>query len=442
MAVFGQMFVGAASLVKHPKHFVLLRTPKVPRQQAVKVVISVLKAHHTRTAKWKAKRDFHLAQNSRVKTTRDRRAPRFNPGFKPNTFSSDSLSVEKVSISAAGEVAFHLFRNHQSILQSKYMVQHQPKNPRKQLWKTKYPTRNLRVASAGDVDQIRALERDFKVHFKLGRWFLLLPVAVSVTERLPVFKAPQGHIGLRWTEDVQSLAGADDVVAIDPGVRKPFTCYSPQGRVDVLGVNVLKVASKSLWRIRRRRAQLKAAQQGFLEFREKHLRQKTHYMASEPTRAAREVYIRGWRQAKRREAQVVHRVHQRYRRAEQKQRNIVKNFHYNVSHYLLRRYKVIILPSTSSHYWRKGKRLTRSTKRLIQFLALGSFAARLVQTASFYPGRQILRGSEAYTSKQCGRCGTLADKLGGSEVFRCRKCGAQGDRDVHAARNIALRFLQ
>ena len=38
------------------------------------------------------------------------------------------------------------------------------------------------------------------------------------------------------------------------------------------------------------------------------------------------------------------------------------------------------------------------------------------------------------TSKQCGACGELNDKLGGSKTFNCQKCGAVADRDVHAAR--------
>jgi transposase len=71
---------------------------------------------------------------------------------------------------------------------------------------------------------------------------------------------------------------------------------------------------------------------------------------------------------------------------------------------------------------------------------------RLVQTATFYPGAKILRGSEAYTSMTCGRCGHLNRKLGSSETFSCPACIAAGnpwsmDRDVHAARNILLRFL-
>jgi transposase len=53
----------------------------------------------------------------------------------------------------------------------------------------------------------------------------------------------------------------------------------------------------------------------------------------------------------------------------------------------------------------------------------------------------ILTGSEAYTSKQCGQCGHLNDGLGGKEIFQCGQCGVEVDRDVHTARNILLRFF-
>ena len=64
-----------------------------------------------------------------------------------------------------------------------------------------------------------------------------------------------------------------------------------------------------------------------------------------------------------------------------------------------------------------------------------------LQTASFYNDTCIKTGSEAYTSKQCGLCGCLNDKLGASEIFNCENCGLTSDRDVHVARNILLKHL-
>ena len=48
--------------------------------------------------------------------------------------------------------------------------------------------------------------------------------------------------------------------------------------------------------------------------------------------------------------------------------------------------------------------------------------------------------AQAFTSKTCGKCGHLNNKLGGSRTFNCRACKHTEDRDVHAARNILLRY--
>ena len=78
-----------------------------------------------------------------------------------------------------------------------------------------------------------------------------------------------------------------------------------------------------------------------------------------------------------------------------------------------------------------------SSTRIKNMLSFYKFKNRLVQTASFYNGTCI----RAYTSKQCGLCGRLNDKLGASELFICENCGLTSDRDVHAARNILLKYL-
>ena len=46
---------------------------------------------------------------------------------------------------------------------------------------------------------------------------------------------------------------------------------------------------------------------------------------------------------------------------------------------------------------------------------------------------------ESYTSKTCGMCGILNNKLGSSETFICSKCGYETHRDVNGARNILLK---
>ena len=87
----------------------------------------------------------------------------------------------------------------------------------------------------------------------------------------------------------------------------------------------------------------------------------------------------------------------------------------------------------------KSKTLPSIVKRRIQFWRYGRLKQRLKDTSTVY-GTRIQTGSEAYTSKQCGRCGMINDELRTSEFFRCASCDLVADRDVHAARNILIRF--
>ena len=73
---------------------------------------------------------------------------------------------------------------------------------------------------------------------------------------------------------------------------------------------------------------------------------------------------------------------------------------------------------------------------------VGQFGRRLVETSTMYKNRTVLRGSEAYMSKQCGACGSINDRLGSSITFVCPNCSSVLDRDVHATRNMLLRFME
>ena len=79
----------------HKRHHKLLRTPKVPRQQAVKAVLAVFKAHHTREKK-------RLSQVPVAFKT----CPRFQPGFKTKKIKT-SDSIEKRSITVVNDSFVH-----------------------------------------------------------------------------------------------------------------------------------------------------------------------------------------------------------------------------------------------------------------------------------------------------------------------------------------------
>ena len=88
----------------------------------------------------------------------------------------------------------------------------------------------------------------------------------------------------------------------------------------------------------------------------------------------------------------------------------------------------------------RQKDLNTRVKLRISHLRFGKFKSRLSETASYY-GTKIVTGSEAFTSKQCGKCGQLNEHLGKAETWECLSCHCVADRDAHAARNILLRFL-
>jgi transposase len=393
-------FVTAKEVIKRPKDCVMLRTPKVIRQQAMKAVITVLKAHETRVEKNNALRlKFPDAIKFKAKI-------KFNPGFKrKGNWNRDSISLELKSLRVESDGLFSLYRNLSPALGEKQQSNVQEGCQR--VFRSaprfsKYPTRNIKLKS---TVELASLDKDFKIHRRNGKWFLILPRTVQIEPNS--------------VDDDQ-----DDVCAIDPGVRKPFVTYSPQGRVEIIGANVKKVANRSFRRLDR-------------------LKSKVRIMASRLESIKLAPQLRGMKRSSRKKARgALLKWRARYRKAELKQRNIAKNFHYNVAHHLLRRYRTIILPNTSIHKCRKGRRLHPKTKRTAMFLSLGQFRRRLIETASYYVGATIIQGSEAYTSKQCGQCGTLNDNLGSSETFTCPHCNARGDRDVHAARNILLRFLE
>jgi putative transposase len=47
--------------------------------------------------------------------------------------------------------------------------------------------------------------------------------------------------------------------------------------------------------------------------------------------------------------------------------------------------------------------------------------------------------NESYTSKTCGKCGEINNKLGSQSIFKCKTCKIEIDRDINAARNICIK---
>lgn len=83
-----------------------------------------------------------------------------------------------------------------------------------------------------------------------------------------------------------------------------------------------------------------------------------------------------------------------------------------------------------------GKKTTRSMLGLSHFKFLQKLKFKCIEYQ-----RNLIITSEEYTSKTCGNCGTINNKLGSSKTFKCNKCNVVIDRDINGARNILIKYL-
>jgi transposase len=379
-------FIPQVALAGTP-HASLLWTPKVIRQQALRRLCATVEAYYTKVKKrlkLRAQYPHALAFQKPIK---------FQLKFKTKKIVADSFYVEHCSLQKTSDFTFSCYRRFKDGRGCKEN-------------KTLYPLDALLIQGHREPLKDSMFEKDTGFTYQNGKWYFMAPVA--------------------WEPRVLPVSiERDRLGAIDPGLRKFATVYSPEGQVKFYGTNTQKVIRKHLRRI------------------DKHKKRRTHLYQQHKRFKRIDTTRAGRRSRKKKRRQALRKQRDRYYEAEAKMKNTVKNMHYRVSHELCRSFETLIHPtfSSSSCVKKQGRRLSKEQVRICQALGFYKFRQRLKETASKY-GTKIYKGSEAYTSKQCGHCGFLNDKLGASEVFNCHNCQAIGDRDAHAARNIALRFLK
>ena len=122
---------------------------------------------------------------------------------------------------------------------------------------------------------------------------------------------------------------------------------------------------------------------------------------------------------------------------------LINDCYHKLAKWLCQNYRVILLPKFKTQGMvRRGKWWIRSkTARMMLSWSHFWFRQFLLHKVREYPWYRVIICTEEYTSKTCGRCGHVHQKLGGSKVFRCPNCTAELDRDINGARNILLRYL-
>jgi putative transposase len=208
------------------------------------------------------------------------------------------------------------------------------------------------------------------------------------------------------------------LIALDPGVRTFLTGYDPAGRACEWGRG-------DIGRIYRLCHHLD-------DLTSRASRKRGDPAGPPRTKSGRVVdHHRRWR------------MRRAMARMRQKIRDLVDDLQHRVAKWLCQEHDVVLLPEFETQRMiRRGQRRLRSkTVRAMVTWAHYRFRQRLVAKAREYAGCRVILVDEAYTSKTCGRCGHIHRGLGGSKVFRCPRCGLVADRDLHAARNILLRYL-
>lgn len=145
-------------------------------------------------------------------------------------------------------------------------------------------------------------------------------------------------------------------------------------------------------------------------------------------------------------SKVTSRKRNRFRRAQQRIREKIKNLiresHRKIAHWLCSNFDIIIIPIFNSKRMthKKDRNISKITSRQLLSWSHGKFRNILTSKAE-EKGVRIIFQNEAYTSKTCSICGHQDHKLGGKTTFNCHSCHNSLDRDVNGARGIFLRAL-
>lgn len=125
---------------------------------------------------------------------------------------------------------------------------------------------------------------------------------------------------------------------------------------------------------------------------------------------------------------------------EYKVKNIVDNLHNQISSFVSKNYKTVVIGKFGSHNVLKSTNLNHKVKRLLQTQSHYRFRMKLECVCKTNNSNLIVQ-EEQYTTKTCGCCGFINENIGANKVFTCEKCNIVADRDFHAARNILIKCL-
>lgn len=189
-------------------------------------------------------------------------------------------------------------------------------------------------------------------------------------------------------------------LAIDPGITEPFACYSPENQQAVLEGADMK---RRVEEVQRRVAITDAR------------------VASAASVAERRKLLQ-------------HRL-----RLFRKYQRVRDDCHWKIIGGMTDAHGTVLLPHLETARLCGG--LRAKSNRQMFGVSHYLFKQRMEEKCKEKSVR-FVEANEAYTSKTCGACGVVNASLTlGERVFTCASCGLRCHRDLHAARNIYLRWI-
>ena len=191
-----------------------------------------------------------------------------------------------------------------------------------------------------------------------------------------------------------------EVCAIDPGVRTPWSVWSPQGAVHEIG----KEASE----------RYRVLNEEIARIKHKQFVQKDHSS----------------------------RLRQQRLQLHAKLKNITSDLHFKAINELIDKYETVILPWFNSTQMIQGNQLSKTTKRSMMCLSHSTFRNRLISKAIVSGTCVIIPADEFKTTMTCHRCLEENPSVGSSETFVCSNCDLCTGRDINAPICIFVRQVK
>ena len=264
------------------------------------------------------------------------------------------------------------------------------------------------------MPNIGYMRREYVKIFKRGKVMKsseLLPEGIKYDTRLQLTRSGEFYLCLLMPLAIRSEnqrpscnnTVVDGIISLDPGIHTFMTGYMPNGMVVEWGKNDITRIYHLCLTVDKLQRKITLA--------------KTH----------RKRY----------------KLNKAMRRVRKKIHSLQDDVHRKLTKWLCEQNKVILLPSfNTSVMTKRGKRkITSKTARKMLSWCHYKFKRTLIDKTREYPWCRVYIVNEAYTSKTCGHCGYIDNKLKGSKIFNCPSCKHIFHRDTNGARNILLRYL-